>query len=112
PNTPHRTTTHQHATRPHNPPPPPPHRMFSTPSHNTPPQAKTTTTQHATVLCLMLHPRTTQHQPTHCQPVPIIMWHNQYPEIRNLLRKEVIQPHLPVRLPCYDLVPITGPTFD
>ena len=29
-----------------------------------------------------------------------------------LLRKEVIQPHLPVRLPCYDLVPITNPTFD
>ena len=29
-----------------------------------------------------------------------------------LLRKEVIQPHLPVRLPCYDFVPITGPTFD
>jgi len=24
----------------------------------------------------------------------------------------VIQPHLPVRLPCYDLVPIAGPTFD
>ena len=31
---------------------------------------------------------------------------------RKLLRKEVIQPHLPVRLPCYDLVPIAGPTFD
>ena len=29
-----------------------------------------------------------------------------------LLRKEVIQPHLPVRLPCYDLVLIAGPTFD
>jgi hypothetical protein len=29
-----------------------------------------------------------------------------------LLRKEVIQPHLPVRLPCYDFVPITSPTFD
>ena len=29
-----------------------------------------------------------------------------------LLRKEVIQPHLPVRLPCYDLVLITDPTFD
>ena len=28
-----------------------------------------------------------------------------------LLRKEVIQPHLPIRLPCYDLVPITGTTF-
>ena len=29
-----------------------------------------------------------------------------------LPRKEVIQPHLPVRLPCYDFVPITNPTFD
>ena len=29
-----------------------------------------------------------------------------------LLRKEVIQPHLPVRLPCYDFTPIAGPTFD
>ena len=31
----------------------------------------------------------------------------------NLLspRKEVIQPHLPVRLPCYDLAPITGLTL-
>src|ERR1700760_3405863 len=26
-----------------------------------------------------------------------------------LLRKEVIQPHLPVRLPCYDFVPIPHP---
>jgi len=24
----------------------------------------------------------------------------------------VIQPHLPVRLPCYDFVPVTSPTFD
>ena len=31
---------------------------------------------------------------------------------RMLLRKEVIQPHLPVRLPCYDFVPIASPTFD
>ena len=29
-----------------------------------------------------------------------------------LLRKEVIQPHLPIRLPCYDLTPIIEPTFD
>ena len=29
-----------------------------------------------------------------------------------LLRKEVIQPHLPVRLPCYDFTPVTDPTFD
>ncbi len=27
-------------------------------------------------------------------------------------RKEVIQPHLPVRLPCYDFTPIIDPTFD
>ncbi len=29
-----------------------------------------------------------------------------------LPRKEVIQPHLPVQLPCYDFVPVTNPTFD
>ena len=29
-----------------------------------------------------------------------------------LHRKEVIQAHLPVHLPCYDLVPVTDPTFD
>src|SRR5438105_10305346 len=27
-------------------------------------------------------------------------------------RKEVIQPQLPLRLPCYDFVPITSPAFD
>ncbi len=34
------------------------------------------------------------------------------PSLVVLLRKEVIQPHLPVRLPCYDFVPIADPTFD
>ena len=29
-----------------------------------------------------------------------------------LLRKEVIQPHLPIRLPCYDFTLIINPTFD
>ena len=29
-----------------------------------------------------------------------------------LLRKEVIQPHLPVRLPCYDFAPVTSLTLD
>ncbi len=28
------------------------------------------------------------------------------------IRKEVIQPHLPVRLPCYDFVPLTYHSFD
>ena len=34
------------------------------------------------------------------------------PHKNGLPRKEVIQPHLPVRLPCYDFVPIANPTFD
>ena len=38
--------------------------------------------------------------------------HDRYPTAPVLLRKEVIQPHLPVRLPCYDFVPIADPTFD
>jgi hypothetical protein len=29
-----------------------------------------------------------------------------------LPRKEVIQPHLPVRLPCYDFVPIASSALD
>ncbi len=33
------------------------------------------------------------------------------PENASLLRKEVIQPHLPIRLPCYDLTPIIESTF-
>ena len=31
---------------------------------------------------------------------------------RALPRKEVIQPQLPLRLPCYDFTPVTSPTFD
>ena len=31
---------------------------------------------------------------------------------RFLPRKEVIQPHLPIRLPCYDFTPVINPTFD
>jgi hypothetical protein len=30
----------------------------------------------------------------------------------DLHRKEVIQAHLPVHLPCYDFVPVTNPTLD
>ena len=32
-------------------------------------------------------------------------------EVPLLLRKEVIQPHLPIRLPCYDFTPIIYPTL-
>ena len=34
------------------------------------------------------------------------------PSTVELPRKEVIQPHLPVRLPCYDFVPIASPALD
>lgn len=49
--------------------------------------------------------------------VPLVRHHHAPANIRHrsgcvLLRKEVIQPHLPVRLPCYDFVPIASPTFD
>ena len=40
-------------------------------------------------------------------------WTRTLPRLTSmLLRKEVIQPHLPVRLPCYDLVLIASPTLD
>ena len=29
----------------------------------------------------------------------------------DFLRKEVIQPHLPIRLPCYDFTPVIIPAF-
>ena len=41
--------------------------------------------------------------PNECRRQRVAKW---------LLRKEVIQPHLPVRLPCYDFTPIANPTFD
>ena len=60
-----------------------------------------------------------------CQPWLASVSANEHPTTTNgrrglldrfhgqaLLRKEVIQPHLPVRLPCYDFVPIASPTFD
>ena len=31
-------------------------------------------------------------------------------DYHNILRKEVIQPQVPLRLPCYDFTPVTEPT--
>ena len=33
------------------------------------------------------------------------------PLLYSFLRKEVIQPHLPIRLPCYDFTPVINPAF-
>src|SRR5918992_1349262 len=49
------------------------------------------------------------HPPT---PNPKKRGHQRVRRVLIHLRKEVIQPHLPVRLPCYDFVLIASPTFD
>ena len=36
----------------------------------------------------------------------------QWVQLNFLLRKEVIHPHVPVGIPCYDLTPITDPALD
>ena len=56
----------------------------------------------------MIHPRAHPHP----QPCTHHAHTGKKRGVTMLLRKEVIQPHLPVRLPCYDLVPIASPTFD
>jgi DNA polymerase III alpha subunit len=55
------------------------------------------------------HKRADLHPDKQKHPTPVLTRNAQ--KIK-LLRKEVIQPHLPVRLPCYDFVPIADPTFD
>ena len=74
-------------------------------SHNTtPPPATSITSRHGLKVPQLIVWDTQQpHQAPHplCGYTPHI-----------LPRKEVIQPHLPVRLPCYDFVPIANPTFD
>ena len=61
----------------------------------------------------MAPPQTRKHDIPPMSKPPIRHSQMAWPtNIVELLRKEVIQPHLPVRLPCYDLVPIASPTFD
>ena len=51
-------------------------------------------------------------------PFSVRAWEPRFPGVlsqakfsKEVLRKEVIQPQVPLRLPCYDLVPITGFIF-
>ena len=74
-----------------------PSKEHTTHAHNTPQKA------HHESFC-DVPPKNKHHTQTRVAYPPNNGW--------LLLRKEVIQPHLPVRLPCYDLVPITSPTFD
>ena len=73
---------------------------------------------------LYAQPKTHPHPPPHCRGSKHMQAqeNNQHTNhtanmlhcspLNGLPRKEVIQPHLPVRLPCYDFVPIANPTFD
>ena len=81
------------------------------------------------IVCPMIHSPVFPHRPVVCcapEPHPLQVKGPSIESPRSpnshtlwaglglvvLLRKEVIQPHLPVRLPCYDFVPIADPTFD
>jgi hypothetical protein len=44
-------------------------------------------------------------------PPPVARWKCRRTDERVFLEKEVIQPQVPLRLPCYDLVPITEFAF-
>ena len=59
--------------------------------------------------------RSLPHQHAHTNPgtIPGAWATRRTPDRRpeKLRRKEVIQPHLPIRLPCYDFTPIIEPTF-
>ena len=70
-----------------------------------PTQNAPTPTTHFRAVNTCRHKKT-KHPPTHSGPM------NACSPQTGLPRKEVIQPHLPVRLPCYDFVPIANPTFD
>ena len=57
----------------------------------------------------------TDHRQTlraHQRAYGFINEHSAYRSKLRLPRKEVIQPQLPLRLPCYDFTPIINPTFD
>jgi hypothetical protein len=84
--------------------------LRSQPHHDTVPHPLTWT---VLGVCGRCRHRTSQCS-TNEQPPEVIRFRPALDVFRRqmLLRKEVIQPHLPVRLPCYDFVPIASPTFD
>src|SRR5699024_9504009 len=95
-------------------------RHTSTRPHRSPPQTPTSAPpRNPTPEGMMLSrlPTTPEqdqpHRPTTPGPLmsPTSPWHVHHtqpaePACQRLLRKEVIQPHLPVRLPCYHFVPL------
>ena len=65
------------------------------------------------------HPQPNDHPPAgfvspFSKPVPSVVHQLtsgfRYPTSENILRKEVIQPQVPLRLPCYDFTPVADLT--
>ena len=43
--------------------------------------------------------------------VPVVQFRTNERRFQHRSRKEVFQPHLPIRLPCYDFTPVIEPAF-
>ena len=125
------TTIHKSNTTPH-------HQSGATTRTPNPPQTQEAKSRHppltrsrpagllsqSPIVCPAVSRSSVSHTTSHCllctKPRPLQAkgssrhqgWPTATPFFVVLLRKEVIQPHLPVRLPCYDFVPIADPTFD
>ena len=84
--------------------PPPPNSSRET-FYTQPKNAPTPTTPHSGQQTHASTRKQPEHPPQRADTLTV-------PHKTGLPRKEVIQPHLPVRLPCYDFVPIANPTFD
>ena len=67
-------------------------------------------------------PSAHRHQKDLCYSLEVPFEHHNHSTVKHItgsrllysfsLRKEVIQPHLPIRLPCYDFTPVISPAFD
>ena len=68
------------------------------------------TQQHADASVSSRSSRPGRHARGPCCAEPV--WRRRTITPKVLPRKEVIQPQLPLRLPCYDFTPVTSPTFD
>src|SRR5699024_4345749 len=97
--------THPHGQDAHGPVPSKPNSMpTSAPDHHAATHPQTGAGHHTLIACT---------RRSQCPPKSHPGMHPRHAtRHQTLLRKEVIQPHLPVRLPCYDFVPIADPTFD
>ena len=85
------------------------HRRLNEGGQSTEPASRSTLFQASRLIWTARRPSTVaRHEPSDrsTEPTPTGVRAPVFP------RKEVIQPQLPLRLPCYDFTPIINPTFD